>query len=139
MQVRLMRRRKALTKSDYQAMVRYAGSHLASVRPWPVPATTPFAYRCSVAIYIVCDVGQRCCYVGSVARRKHGGLESRIAEHLADHTKRSTWHTVWVLPLREDTPIVEVRRLEGVVGAHLGPRASRRLPKPRPPYRQLPY
>ena len=121
-----------MNSTTYHVLCSYAGPRLLRPHPWPVPAVLPFPLHFTTAVYVVVGGDGRCCYVGSVGRRA-GGLAERIAEHLSDAAKRATWHTVWVLPLRADTVLPEVRRIEGVVGAHLRPHRSRRLPVPRPP------
>lgn len=118
--------------TTYRVLCSYAGPYLMRPHPWPVPAAEPFPLKLSTAVYIAVTADGRCCYVGSV-RRAVGGLRERVAEHLGDPVKRGTWHAIWVLPLVPGTPGDEVRRIEGVVGAHLGPALSRRLPSPRPP------
>jgi hypothetical protein len=120
-----------VNSTTYRVLCSYAGLSLSSCHPWPVPAVVPFPVRAAAAVYVVDDETGRCCYVGSV-RRGPGGLADRLADHLGDPTKRARWHTVWVMPLRPETPVAEVRRIEGVVGAHLGPYLSSRLPVPRP-------
>jgi hypothetical protein len=92
----------------------------------------PFPLNFSTAVYVVFDDVDRCRYVGSVCRGLRG-LADRLAEHLADPAKRALWHTVWIIPLRPGTVASEVRRIEGVVGAHLQPHGCHRLPVPRPP------
>ena len=126
-----------MTPTTYLVLCTYAGSALGWSHPWAVPATHPFPLQVEGAVYVVEDKDGRCCYVGSVNRRA-GGLADRLAEHLDDPGKRSSWHHVWVVPLRSHTTEVEVRRIEGVIGAHLGPYMSRRLPSPRPPLRRSP-
>ncbi|MGH9130065.1 MAG: hypothetical protein ACRDY2_14180 [Acidimicrobiales bacterium] len=121
-----------MNSTTYRVLCSYAGSYLVRPHPWPVPATEPFPLVFSSAVYIALDASGRCCYVGSVCRAV-GGLRERVVEHLDDPAKRATWHVLWVLPLVAGTPSDEVRRIEGVVGAHLGPALSHRLPSPRPP------
>lgn len=121
-----------MNRLTYRVMCEYAGPALLASFAWPVALTLPFPLAVTSAVYIVVDARGRCHYVGSV-RRANGGLGSRLAEHLADAKKRSTWHAAWVIPLRPETPEAEVRRIEGVIGAHLGPYASRQLPVPKPP------
>lgn len=115
---------------DYRAVCRYPGVHLARAHPWPVAASLPFPLNPHAAIYMACDTAGRCRNVGSVARGPGSGLAARIAEHLADPKKRAVWDHIWVLPLRLDTTLAEVRRLEGVVGGHLGPTDNAWLPSP---------
>lgn len=116
----------------YRQVARYAGRHLSYLRPFPVPAVTPFPVRVANAVYIATDAATNVVYVGSVARTT-GGVATRIAEHLTDWSKRHSWRHVWVIPLRLDTSIEDVRSIEGVVGAHLGPTGSQYLPRVRPP------
>jgi hypothetical protein len=115
--------------ATYHTLCAYGGIAVVAPHPWPVPAAIPFPFESAAAVYVVVDGEGRPCYVGSVRRGK-GGLAERMAEHLADAAKAARWHSVWIIPLRADTLASEVRRLEGVIGAHLGPYASRRLPSP---------
>jgi hypothetical protein len=117
---------------DYERVARYAGHYLRRSHPWPVAAVVPFPLDPNTAVYMACDASGTCVNVGSVARTD-SGLAARIYEHLCDPRKRRNWDHVWVLVLRDETPLAEVRRLEGVVGAHLGPTGNRWLPKPAPP------
>jgi hypothetical protein len=121
--------------SSYYTLCSYAGRHLLRTHPWPVPATDPFPLRFTAAVYVAVSVDDGICYVGSVSR-PNGGLAARVSEHLADPVKRSAWHSLWVVPLLPETDRREVRRIEGVVGAHLRPLRSRRLPRPAPPSRE---
>jgi len=121
-----------MNATTYRILCGYAGPGVMAAWPWPMPVSIPFPMEVGTAVYVVVDAEGRTCYVGSV-RRDSGGLASRLAEHLSNPAKRATWHTVWVVPLRPEVPTAEVRRIEGVIGAHLGPYASRQLPTPRPP------
>lgn len=118
--------------TTYQVLCTYAGPALSWPHPWPVPAVVPFPIEAAAGVYVIEDDTGMCCYVGSVSRGP-GGLADRLTEHLDDPYKRALWHRVWVIPLQPDTAVHEVRRIEGVVGAHLGPYLSRRLPAPHPP------
>ena len=122
-----------MTAEDYEALVAYAGRHLARPHPWPVPACIPFPLDPRAAVYVAEDNQGRCRNVGSVARGPSSGLAGRIAEHLSDPAKRAVWHWIWVLPLHPNTMEAEVRRLEGVVGLHLGPLDNCWLPRAAPP------
>jgi hypothetical protein len=124
-----------MTPTTYRVLCGYAGPALSRPHPWPVPANRPFPLQIGSAVYVIEDGDGRCCYVGSVNRRA-GGLAQRLAEHLDDPAKRSVWHHVWVVPLISPIAEVEVRRIEGVIGAHLGPYLSRRLPSPLPSSRR---
>jgi hypothetical protein len=117
-----------VNRTTYGVLAAYAGAALSASCPWPVTATTPFPMDANPAVYVAIGIDGRCCYVGSVARQGETGLADRIAAHLRQPHKARTWQEVWVLPLLPGTPRSEVRRIEGVVGAHLGPKGSVRLP-----------
>lgn len=122
-----------MNPTTYRIISSYAGRWLSWSHPWPLPAVLPFPLRVTAAVYVVIDGEGRICYVGSVCRGPGSGLADRLAEHLDDPDKRARWQAVWVVPLRPHTAPAEVRRIEGVIGAHLQPYGSRRLPMPRPP------
>lgn len=120
---------------DYEVLAGYAGRYLSRSHPWAVAVAVPFPLSCGCAVYAAYDTEDICRNVGSVARIYPGGLGQRIREHMADPAKRNTWTMLYVFPLSETTPLVEVRRLEGVIGAHLHPIDNRWLPAARPPGR----
>ena len=124
-----------MKQAEYVSLTKYAGVSLAWSHPWPVPARVPFPLNLEAAIYIAYGRDRHCRYVGSVARIDTGGLSSRIADHLRDSQKRETWTDLWVLPLKPDTPLVSIRKLEGVIGAHLRPIDNIRLPRTSDPRR----
>jgi hypothetical protein len=76
------------------------------------------------AVYVVCDWGGRILYVGSTA----AGVRNRIRQHCTDAERTRDWAEVWVIPLRDDTPVTELRRLEGLIGLALRPIRNRSLP-----------
>ena len=78
----------------------------------------------TTGVYIVCDWAGDILYVGSTTC----GVKARMIEHLRDLDRTLTWATVWVVPLRDTTPIATVRRIEGLVGRSLRPAHSRALP-----------
>jgi len=121
-----------VTKHEYEVLAGYAGRHLLRSYPWPIRLGFPFPLPWGRAVYAVYDAEGNCRNVGSVARAS-GGLACRLREHLTDPVKRSTWAVVYAIPLEDSTPEAEVRRLEGVIGAHLRPRDNRWLPAARPP------
>lgn len=120
-----------MNATTYHDLCSYAGSRLWWPHPWPLQAATPFGLQVGSAVYIVEDATGNCRYVGSVCRDV-GGLAVRIAEHLNELTKCQSWYRVWVLPIRPETPEIEVRRVEGVVGAHLPRLGFQRLPRALP-------
>lgn len=119
-----------MTRKRYRAIAAYAGEWLVEPLPGSRPVDEATGLAASTAVYVVCDALERIRYVGSVRRpRLVGGLAARLREHLRDPVTRLTWHTVWVLPLRDETPVGVVRQLEGAVGIDLQPLGNQRLPK----------
>src|SRR5438128_12601820 len=114
----------------YYAISAYAGEWLDKPLPGPRLVDETNDLTVSTGVYIVCDALERVRYVGSVRRpQRVAGVAARLREHLRDSLKHLTWHTVWVVPLRDETPVDVVRRLEGAVGTDLQPLGSQRLPK----------
>ncbi len=67
-------------------------------------------------------------YVGSAVRRS-SDMSNRIRESLLVEAKRERFTCQVILPLRPDTALAEVRRLEGAVARSLDvPRWCRRIP-----------
>ena len=67
-------------------------------------------------------------YVGS-AKRTASDVANRINAHLLVEAKRERFTSQVVLPLISETPIAEVRRLEGIVARSLNvPRWCQRVP-----------
>lgn len=102
-------------------------------RPSPRIQEAGSACESSVAIYLL---GHRepvmnafvVDYVGSTVRHE-SDASSRVREHLRDPRKRRRFSCQVVLPLRVETDLSEVRRLEGVVARALGvPRWCQRVP-----------
>jgi hypothetical protein len=88
---------------------------------WPI-AIYLLGHRDPVTNAFVVD------YVGSAFRRT-SDASSRVREHLHDPRKYKRFSCQVVLPLRKETELREVRRLEGVVARALGtPRWCQRIP-----------
>jgi hypothetical protein len=112
-----------MTRAIYDALAAMAGIWLASSLPvrYPVDGRMP---RASSAVYVVLDADCRLRYVGSVARADPDALRRRIREH----GNRDGWRWAVVIPLAPNTPVREVRRIEGAVGRAVFPSDNRRLP-----------
>jgi hypothetical protein len=110
----------------YLSACAFAGRWLAPSGPAPGPVviSRDMLDGPTRAVYIVCDWGGRVLYVGSTT----AGVRHRLRQHLADADRTSVWAEVWIIPLRNDTPLAEVRRLEGLVGLALRPLSNRALP-----------
>jgi hypothetical protein len=118
-----------LDRNRFNAIARYAGEWLTEPLPQPVPIDELDHLVASSGVYVVQDALERVRYVGSVSRPGQArGVANRLREHLREPLKKMTWHCVWVLPLRDDTPREVVRRIEGAVGVDLAPISGRRLP-----------
>lgn len=93
------------------------------------------------AIYIVVNKHGKCCYVGQT--RPTGRTENvaavRLGQHMKESSKRESWSSYWVIPLRPDTPNHAVDLLEKQIAVRLmiplRHYPARRTPRrpPRPP------
>lgn len=78
----------------------------------------------SSGIYITTGGDKVVRYVGSAHRPGDpGGLARRLGEHSLQ--RRMQWAWVWVIPLRESTPIEYVRAIEGQIIDLLKPRMNK--------------
>ena len=59
-------------------------------------------------------------YIGKADRRPDGDVAERLADHLADDTKRPLFRGVMVVPLSDVTSEKEVTRFEGDVARYFG-------------------
>lgn len=108
------------------SMAAYAGDWLDPDGPvGPCPFGPSVAIGVRNAVYVVCGWSGRILYVGSTST----GLRRRFTRHLADLTRTIDWTTVYVIPLLDDTPLKEVRRIEGRVGRATGPAQNKALPR----------
>ena len=120
-----------LTASVYRDLCALAGDAVEHSRPLVQEIGT----RCDwpVAIYLLAhrDPGNNALivdYVGSAVRLA-GDVAHRVREHLKDAAKQKRFTSQIIIPLRRDTEVQEVRRLEGVVARALGvPRWCKRIP-----------
>lgn len=112
----------------YWACVVLAGEWAAGYLPRPYALTRDDPLpRTRRAIYIVTDYRSEVLYVGKTVR----GAKSRRLEHVRDRAKALGWAAMWIVPLRDDTPLSAVLAAEGTIGDRLRPRHNRRLPRAR--------
>lgn len=119
-----------MTPQQYAICARYAGDYLlcADDTAYAIGAGAELPdYEC--AVYIAIDMEGRVDYVGSVSRVGVRGAATRLREHLADNARLRAWNMLMLVPLHPATPREAVLRIEGRVGAHLGPSRNRRLPR----------
>ncbi|MGN6373672.1 MAG: hypothetical protein ACTHM1_11915 [Solirubrobacteraceae bacterium] len=88
-----------------------------------IPRALPSA---RTAVYITEKRSGRTAYVGQTRQ----GTARRLAQHVRYWNRATTWAWVWVVPLLDETPNLELNRIEGRIGEWLRPVDSRRLPKP---------
>lgn len=115
-----------MTRERLASIAAYAGDRLGlegPSGPFPFCRSVPVTARC--AVYLVCSWSGRVLYVGSTTI----GTGPRIAKHLGDLAKTLDWATVYVVPLTDDTPPAEVRRIEGRIGLAVGPERNQALPR----------
>lgn len=116
---------------NYSAVARYADEYLEAALPEPVDLGEgkPIPSY-PVAVYVAVGLSGEVLYVGSVCRPDDpAGVASRMEEHLRKLDRLQTWAQLYVVPLRADTPLTTVRRIEGRIGAHLAPVMNRALPR----------
>jgi hypothetical protein len=119
-----------MTAARYRAICRYAGDWLDEPVPRAVPLDEIDAVTARSGVYVICEPLERVQYVGSVCRpNRPRGVASRLREHLRDKHKGLGWKTVWIVPLKPETPVAVVRSVEACVGADLGPLGGDRLPR----------
>lgn len=114
----------------YMALAEIAGDRLLYAMPAPVRPIPEDMPDLSCAVYGAEDLNGRICYVGSVYRPADPrGLASHIAEYLRDDPRTGKWDKVYVLPVRENIPELDVRRLAGDVAGWLLPYDRERWPQ----------
>lgn len=118
-----------MSPTRYRSLCRYAGDWLDDPVERSFPLDDIEAITALSGIYVICEPLERVQYVGSVCRpASAAGVADRLREHLREGHKRLRWKTVWVLPLRADTPRSVVRSIEACVGRDLDPIGGGRLP-----------
>lgn len=117
-----------MTPERFASLAAFAGDRLHPDRPTgPHPFTANIAVHAPNAVYVVCGWSGTILYVGSTTI----GVRARFTQHLANQSKTLDWTTVYVIPLTDDTPVTEVRRIEGRIGLALGPERNKALPRVR--------
>ncbi|MCT9138693.1 GIY-YIG nuclease family protein [Streptomyces violarus] len=91
----------------------------------PLPFGPKVTLSAAQAIYVVCGWSGRILYVGSTTV----GVATRFAQHARDVRKTIDWTTAYVIPLKDDTPVRAVRRIEGRIGMAMGPERNKALPR----------
>ena len=115
-----------MTPERLASLAAYAGPWLqtdGASGPYPFGPRIPVSAR--RAVYVVCAWSGRVLYVGSTTT----GVGVRFAQHLADLGKTLDWATAYVVPLTDDAPTAEVRRIEGCIGLAVGPEDNKALPR----------
>lgn len=108
------------------SLAAYAGAWLDPTGPiGPCPFGPSVALGVKNAVYVVCAWSGRILYVGSTSV----GLRKRFIKHLMDVTRTIDWTTVYVIPLLDNAPIAEIRRIEGRVGRATAPAVNKALPR----------
>lgn len=115
-----------MTPTCLASLAAYAGDRLHPLGPSGPHACCPrVPVPARRAVYVVTAWSGRALYVGSTTV----GVGVRLTQHLADVSRTLDWATVYVVPLRDDTPTAEVRRIEGRVGLAVGPERNKALPR----------
>jgi hypothetical protein len=115
-----------VTPERIASLAAFAGERLhpdGASGPYPFGPDVPV--HAPRAVYLVCGWSGRVLYVGSTT----AGLRARFVQHIGDVPKTLDWATVYVIPLTDDTPTTDVRRIEGRIGLVARPERSRALPR----------
>lgn len=108
------------------SLAAFAGDWLHADGPsGPYPFDPRLSVAAGNAVYVVCGWSGRALYVGSTTV----GIAMRFAQHARDVGKTRDWTTAYVIPLKDDTPLRDVRRIEGRVGLAIGPERNKALPR----------
>lgn len=114
-----------MTPMQLASLAAYAGDWRDRKGPYgPYPFSPCVPVHVRKAVYLVCGWSGRILYVGSTI----AGVRTRFAQHLRDVTKTLDWTTVYIFPLTDDTPLRDVRRIEGRIGLAAGPERNKSLP-----------
>lgn len=115
-----------MTPGKLASLAAYAGDWLRDDGPaGPLPFGPKVTLRAAKAVYVVCGWSGRSLYVGSTTV----GVATRFAQHARDVRKTIDWTTAYVIPLKDDTPVRAVRRIEGRIGVAMGPERNKALPR----------
>lgn len=84
----------------------------------------------TAGVYIVCTREDEVLYTGSARRPSDPrGLVRRMREHLQKEQRRMRWLRVWLVPMKTEATLRQVRLVEGMIGRDLGAPESRKLPR----------
>lgn len=125
-----MRRQPAGFDVDrYREAAALVGPFLAGLYPRPFSPTSEEMPDAAHAVYVAADRHGQVVYVGSVCRGNGHALRARLSEHIRHRPEAAGWHVVWVMRLRDDVGVREVRWAEARVGRCLCPTGNCRLPR----------
>ncbi|MFC7806091.1 GIY-YIG nuclease family protein [Streptomyces olivaceus] len=115
-----------MTPGKLASLAAYAGDWLRDDGPaGPLPFGPKVTLSAAKAVYVVSGWSGRILYVGSTTV----GVATRFAQHAQDVRKTIDWTTAYVIPLKDDTPVRAVRRIEGRIGVAMGPERNKALPR----------
>lgn len=83
----------------------------------------------SAVVYVAESRRGQTLYGGSAKRRTGRALRGRLREHLMDPAKASRWDHLYFFPLRDETPMADVRHVESLIALDLRPLDSDHHPK----------
>ncbi|UKL01476.1 MULTISPECIES: hypothetical protein [unclassified Streptomyces] len=115
-----------MTPGKLASLAAYAGDWLRDDGPaGPLPFGPKVTLSAAKAVYVLSGWSGRILYVGSTTV----GVATRFAQHARDVRKTIDWTTAYVIPLKDDTPVRAVRRIEGRIGVAMGPERNKALPR----------
>jgi hypothetical protein len=114
----------------HREVARHAGGLLRGPLPNGVYVDEVEEIEATAGVYIVCTRDDEVLYTGSARRPSDPhGLVRRMREHLRKEHRRMRWHRVWLVPMKTEATLDQVRLVEGMIGRDLGAPESRKLPR----------
>jgi hypothetical protein len=119
-----------MTCARHREVARHAGELLLEPLPEGAYVDEVGETTATSGVYIVCTRDDEVLYTGSARRPADPkGLVRRMREHLRKEQRRMRWHRVWLVPMKVEATLREVRIVEGMIGRDLGAPESRKLPR----------
>lgn len=119
-----------MTSRRHREVSRHAGELLLEPLPNGAYVDEVEDIVATSGVYIVCTRADEVLYTGSARRPSdQRGLVRRMGEHLRKEPRRMRWHRVWLVPMKTEATLSQVRLVEGMIGRDLGAPESRKLPR----------
>lgn len=118
-----------MNATRHRDVARHAGALLLKPLPKAAYVDEIDGIEASAGVYVVCTRDDEVLYTGSARRPSDPhGLVRRVREHLRKEHRRMRWHRVWLVPMKAEATLSEVRLVEGMIGRDLRSPENRKLP-----------